>query len=51
MAALELIGVPRNLWVYVLLLAFPGTMAAVVLGATVEHFWFAQRPKNTPETK
>jgi hypothetical protein len=43
MLCAELIGVPRPLWGYVLLFAFPATMAGVFGYALLEHYAIARR--------
>jgi hypothetical protein len=41
----ELFGVPRNLWLYVLILAIPATALGVVAGAAILHVAAARRNK------
>jgi hypothetical protein len=41
----ELIGVPRDLWLYVLILVIPATAIAVVTGAAIMHVAAERRNK------
>lgn len=43
----ELCGVPRNLWVYVLMLAIPATAAGVIAGAAILRSAAARQNKDS----
>jgi hypothetical protein len=45
----ELIGIPRNLWPYVLIYVLPATAVGVLTGATIQHLAISQRGKSTRE--
>jgi hypothetical protein len=42
---LELFGIPRNLWPYVLMFVLPATAAGVVAGAMMEHAAVTRRSR------
>jgi hypothetical protein len=42
---LELFGIPRNLWPYVLMFVLPATAAGVVAGAMMEHAAITRRSR------
>jgi hypothetical protein len=41
----ELFGIPRNLWPYVLIYVLPATAVGVVIGAVIEHAAVTRRGK------
>ncbi|WP_157466883.1 hypothetical protein [Edaphobacter aggregans] len=41
----ELFGIPRNLWPYVLIYVLPATAVGVVTGAVIEHAVVTRRSK------
>ena len=52
MLCVELIGVPKPLWGYMLVFALPATLVGVVGGALLEHYAIyaiSRRAKNPPK--
>jgi hypothetical protein len=48
---LELIGVPRDLWLYALIFIIPATAAGVVTEAAILHAFMAHPSKSSDEGK
>jgi hypothetical protein len=42
---LELFGIPRNLWPYLLIYVLPATVVGVIIGAAIEHTAVTRRSK------